>query len=110
MIAAARLNDVTDLTWFQRERRFFKLLLHLAVAKVAEIATLAGAAAVRLARGQLAETGRARPDARLVTQDDGQRLLLGSRDVGFLPRRRAAALAVLHQEMASTHLFGIVIP
>jgi hypothetical protein len=67
---ARRVDDAADLAGLQRKGGVLKLLLHVAAAKVAEVAPLARAAAVRLGLGQVAQARPAAPDRLLVALDD----------------------------------------
>ena len=55
MQTARRVDDGADLSGLEGKGGLLKLLLHIALAKVAQVAALAGAAAVGLGLGQLAE-------------------------------------------------------
>lgn len=104
MQPASRLDHAAHLAGLQGERGVLELLLHVALAEVAEVAALAGGAAVALGGGELAEGRPARPDLLLVVADRGERLVLGARDGGLAPAGRPPALAVLDEQVRRADL------
>lgn len=70
----------------QTKGGILKLLLHVTLAKVAEVAALAGGGAVGLGEGELAE-GDAAVDFCLVGLDDGEGLVLCACDFGLRGKR-----------------------
>ena len=83
MQPAGGLHDAADLAGLEAERGVLELLLHVALAKVAEVAALAGAAAVGLGEGQLAEGDFAGLDLGLVGLDDLEGLVFGAGYLGL---------------------------
>lgn len=106
MQAAIRLDHLAHLAGLQRKRSLLEGLLHVSLAKVPQITALAGAAAVALAHGQLAEGDLAALDAGLVALDDGAGLVLGAGDFALAPRGGAAAVAVLDEQVGGADLVG----
>lgn len=84
MQTAGRLDDAAHLAGLQAEGGVLKLLLHVALAKVAQIAALAGRGAVGLGQGELAQGDGARLDLLLVAAEDLEGLILGARDFGLV--------------------------
>lgn len=80
MQARRRLDHMADLARLQLEGGILKLLLHVSLAEESQVAHLPRATAVRLADGQVAERRRPAADARLVRQQDGHGLVLGTCD------------------------------
>ncbi len=83
MQTAGRVHNSAELARPQGKGGLLELLLHVASAEVAQVTSLTGAAAVRLALGQLAQRDVALLDTFLVALDDGSRLVLGTRDLGL---------------------------
>ena len=83
MQPAGRLDDAADLAGLETERGLLELPLHVALAKIAQVAALAGAAAVGLGEGQLAEGDVARLDLGLVRLEDLEGLVLGPGYLGL---------------------------
>lgn len=83
MQPARRVHDARDAAGLQGKGGLLELLLHVALAKVAEVAALAGAAAVGLGDGELLQGGVAALDALLVALDDLLGVILGARDGGL---------------------------
>lgn len=81
MQAARRIHHARDLARLQGKCGLLELALHVAPAEVTQVTPLAGAAAVRLGDGQVAERDLAAPDALLVGLDDGVGLVLVASDV-----------------------------
>jgi hypothetical protein len=104
MQAAGRLNDATNLAGVEGKSGILKLLLHVATAKVAEVAALPGAGAVALRKSELSERGGARLDALLVAADDGGGVVLGAGNVGLAPGRGPARVAVLDEQVGGADL------
>lgn len=80
MQPARRIHHSRNTTRLQRKRRLLKLALHIALAKVSQVAALARAAAVRLGDRQVLQRRLAAGDALLVRLDDCLRVLLGARN------------------------------
>lgn len=84
MQTAGRLDDAAHLAGLQAKGRDLELLLHVALAEVAQVAALAGGRAVGLGEGELAEGDAAGVDLGLVGLDDGEGLVFRARDLGLL--------------------------
>jgi hypothetical protein len=84
MQTAGRLDDAAHLAGLQAKGRDLELLLHVALAEVAQVAALAGRRAVGLGEGELAEGDAAGVDLGLVGLDDGEGLVFRARDLGLL--------------------------
>lgn len=80
--AACRLNDAAHLAGLEAKGGVLELLLHVALAKVAQVAALAGRGAVRLGGGDVAEAG-AQLDLLLVALEDRAGFFLGAGDFGL---------------------------
>lgn len=78
MQSTGRVHDARDAAGLQRKGSFLELLLHVPLAKVAQVAALPGTAAVGLGDGQLLQGGVAALDALLVVFDDSLGLALGA--------------------------------
>lgn len=85
MQATGSLDNAAHLARLKGKRGFFKLLLHVAAAKVAKIAALSRRRAVGLGRGEVAERCGARLDLGLVGLDDIHGLFFGAGDFGLAP-------------------------
>ena len=81
--AAGCLYDAAHLAGLQSTGGLFKFLLHVAVAKVAQISSLAGRRAVGLGKGKLAEGGGTRFDVFLMSLDNLEGVVLRSGNVGL---------------------------
>lgn len=77
------LDNMTDLTRLQVESSIFKLLLHIALAEVAQISHLACTAAIRLTHSKISQGGLSAADSLLVGQNDGHSLILCTSYVGL---------------------------
>ena len=80
-----------------------KFFLHLAASERAEIAAALVARAVAFGTGQLFKADTARDDLRTELFDNLNGFLFGARDGGLLPRRRAATVTMLDQQMPTTN-------
>lgn len=78
MQPARGVHDARDLPWLQGKRGILELLLHVSSPKVAQVASLAGTAAVRLSQSQLAQRYLAALDLLLVTLDDLPRVVFAT--------------------------------
>ena len=74
------LHNTAHLARLEAKGGILKLLLHVSLAKVAEVASLARRGAIRLGEGELAEGDAARLDLVLVGLDDLVGVLLGAGD------------------------------
>lgn len=106
MQAALSLDYAAHLSRLERKGGVLKLLLHVALAKVSQVAPLARAAAVALGQGELAEADVAALDAGLVGLDDVAGVVLGAGDFALAPRGRAARVPVLDQQVGGADLVG----
>lgn len=104
MQATSSLDHSGQLADLERESSILKLALHITLAKVAQVAALAGTAAVTLSNGKFGQRSLARTDLLLVAAKDGVCLVLGALDAFLAPGRRAAAVFVLDQEVGGTDL------
>lgn len=104
--SALRLDDAAHLSRLQRKGGLLKLLLHVSLAKVAQVASLAGTAAVALGQGEFAEVDIAALDAGLVGLDDLAGIVLGASDLALAPRGGAARVAVLDEQVGGADLVG----
>lgn len=83
MQPARRIDHTRDLTRLQGKGSLLKLLLHVTLAEVTQVAPLTGTAAVGLGDGQVAKGDFAALDALLVALDDLLSLVLATGDVGL---------------------------
>lgn len=81
------IHYARHLTRLEGKGGLLECLLHVALAKVAEVSLLAGAAAVGLGDGQLTQAHLAARDTGLVALDDLAGVFLGAGDLG-LERRK----------------------
>lgn len=80
MQSTCRLHDTAHLTGLESKGRILEFFLHVALAKVAEIAALAGRGAVGFGGGELTEGDFARLDSGLVGFDDLEGVVSGAGD------------------------------
>lgn len=78
---ASRLNNTTHLTRLESESRILELLLHVALAKVAQVTALASRGTVGLGGGEIAEGNGSALDSRLVGLNDLEGFFFGAGDV-----------------------------
>lgn len=83
MQAARRVHHRRNLPGLERKGGILKLLLHIALAEVAQVPLLAGAGAVRFDLGELAERRLAVLDFLFVLLDQGQCLVFCAGDLAL---------------------------
>lgn len=83
MQTAGRLHNFTHLAWRKSKGSIFELLLHISLAKVSQISSLASRRAVRLGKSKLAKADATRLDLSLVLLEDLKSLLLGTSNLGL---------------------------
>lgn len=104
MQSTSRLDHAAHLPRLQGESSLFELLLHVSLAKVAQVSSLARRAAVAFGHGQLAQRRGAGPDLLLVALDDRQRLLLRPANLSLAPAGRSSAVSVLDEQVGGADL------
>lgn len=83
--AASCLHNSAHLARLEAKGSIFKLLLHVSLAKVSEVASLTGRRAVGFGESELTKCDTTRLDLLLVVLDDLKSLLLGARNLSLQP-------------------------
>jgi len=95
---------MADLARLQSKCSVFKLLLHVALGKETEIASLPRAAAIALSGSEITKAGCAASDSGFVAEDDGHGIILGASDLGLAPTRGTTRVSVLDKQMRCADL------
>jgi len=104
MHSAVSAHNITNLSYFQPERRILKWLLHLSTSKWTQVSAFVVRGAIGVNFSELRELFMRSVDLRLIASENLDSFLLRACDGRLFPTRRSSAILVLHQDVASTDL------